>query len=88
MILITGKKASVKTALFQQLTNGARARILHYNGVNEVYRNRLMSLGLTPGTEFQVRHVAPLGDPVDIQVRGFYLSLRRNEAGSIAVELL
>lgn len=78
----------MKKSLFQQLTKGAKARVLHYNGLDETYRNRLMSLGLTPGTEFQVSHVAPLGDPVDIKLRGYYLSLRAHEAGPIEVELL
>ena len=67
---------------------GDRAIIRHYNGINADYRNRLMSLGLTPGTPFSVQQVAPLGDPLELKVRGFQLSLRRNEAGAIKVEKL
>lgn len=74
--------------LFKDLSKGASAKILRFNGLDEFYRNRLMSLGLTPGTEFKVQHVAPLGDPVEISVRGFHLSLRWAEAGSIEVEVL
>ncbi|MGS2722507.1 FeoA family protein [Porticoccus sp. GXU_MW_L64] len=70
------------------LAIGERAIIRHYNGIDADYRNRLMSLGLTPGTPFSIEQVAPLGDPMDIQVRGFRLSLRRAEAGSIQVEKL
>lgn len=77
-----------RTAHFKDLVIGDTARVLRYNGMNVVYRNRLMSLGLIPGTEFQVKHIAPLGDPVDIRVRGFHLSLRRDEAGTMEVELL
>ena len=73
---------------FAQLEVGDRARVIGFGGLTENYRNRLMSLGLIPGTEFEVRHVAPLGDPVDIRVRGFCLSLRREEAGGIEVETL
>lgn len=73
---------------FQDLAVGARARVLRYQTLDSLYRNRLMSLGLTPGTEFEVQHVAPLGDPVEIRVRGFHLSLRRQEAGAMEVELL
>ena len=73
---------------FKDLTVGSSARVLSFNDLNKVYRNRLMSLGLTPGTEFKVQHVAPLGDPVDIRVRGFHLSLRWEEAGNIEVEAL
>ncbi|MGD9661481.1 MAG: ferrous iron transport protein A [Porticoccaceae bacterium] len=73
---------------FKDLKVGDCARVVRFNGLDRLYRNRLMSLGLTPGTEFQVQHVAPLGDPIDIRVRGFYLSLRRQEAGAMEVELV
>jgi len=76
------------TTCFKDLKAGDCARVIRFNGLDTLYRNRLMSLGLTPGTEFQVQHVAPLGDPVDIRVRGFYLSLRRQEAGAMEVELV
>jgi ferrous iron transport protein A len=73
---------------FRDLRAGDSARIARFNGLDVAYRNRLMSLGLTPGTLFQVQHIAPLGDPMEIRVRGFHLSLRREEAGDIEVELL
>ena len=47
-----------------------------------------MSMGLTPGVEFQITRLAPLGDPVEIRVRGFAMSLRRAEADIISVERL
>lgn len=74
--------------VFRDLTPGTTARVLRFSGLNDLYRNRLMSLGLIPGTEFKVQHVAPLGDPVEIRVRGFHLSLRWDEAGDIEVERL
>lgn len=49
---------------------------------------RLMMMGLTPGTSFTVVRVAPLGDPIEIKVRGFNLSLRREEASGLWVTLL
>ena len=73
---------------FENLPVGARARVVRYQTLDTLYRNRLMALGLTPGTEFEVQHLAPLGDPVQIRVRGFHLSLRRHEAGAMEVELL
>lgn len=82
------RNVAITPKLFKDLTAGASARILRFSGLDELYRNRLMSLGLTPGTEFKVQHVAPLGDPVEIRVRGFHLSLRWAEAGNIEVELL
>ena len=73
---------------FKDLKSGDCARILRFGELEAVYRNRLLSLGLTPGTEFLVQHVAPLGDPIEIRVRGFHLSLRRHEAGLMEVEQL
>ena len=52
------------------------------------YRRKLLAMGLTPGTEFKVTRVAPLGDPVEIAVRGFKLSLRKDEAGALGVKSL
>lgn len=53
---------------------------------NKAYRKKLLSLGLTPGTELVVTRYAPMGDPVEIRVRGFSLSLRKSEAESLLVE--
>ena len=72
---------------FKDLAVGTVARVVGFSDLNKAYRNRLMSLGLTPGTEFKVEHVAPLGDPVEINVRGFHLSLRWAEAGNMEVTL-
>ncbi len=50
------------------------------------YRAKLLAMGLTKGIKFQVMRVAPLGDPIEISVRGFSLSLRREEANAVLVE--
>ena len=54
----------------------------------KAYKRKLLAMGLTPGTEFTVTRVAPLGDPVEIKVRGFKLSLRKDEAAALVVEEL
>jgi ferrous iron transport protein A len=71
---------------FANLRPGDRACVSGFSGLPGAYRNRLLSLGLTPGTEFIVKRVAPLGDPIEIVVRGFRLSLRREEAAGLMVE--
>lgn len=48
-------------------------------------RRRIMDMGIVKGTEIYVRKVAPLGDPMEVRVRGYELSLRKNEAGKIEV---
>lgn len=48
-------------------------------------KRRIMDMGLTKGTEVQVHKVAPLGDPIEVTVRGFELSLRKDEAEHVLV---
>lgn len=50
------------------------------------YREKLLAMGLTRGTQFSIERIAPLGDPVEIQVRGFSLTLRKDEASTLVVE--
>lgn len=68
-----------------QMKVGDKGRILHLQDGDKVYRNRLISMGLLPGTEFIVSRIAPLGDPVEITIRGFALSLRKHEAGILQI---
>ena len=49
-------------------------------------KRRIMDMGITKGVEIYVRKVAPLGDPVEVTVRGYELSLRKADAGMIEVE--
>lgn len=49
---------------------------------------RMLDMGITPGTRFEVERVAPLGDPIDVKIKGYHLSLRREEAAYITVEKL
>ena len=49
-------------------------------------RQRILDMGLTKGAEVRVRKVAPLGDPIEVTVRGYELSLRRKEAACIIVQ--
>ena len=54
-------------------------------GQSPMYRKKLLAMGLTPGTAFEVLRVAPLGDPLEISIRGYSISLRRAEAAGIIV---
>ncbi len=64
---------------------GEKATIKKLNGEGAVKR-RIMDMGLTKGTEVYVRKVAPLGDPIELTVRGYELSLRKADADLIDVE--
>lgn len=67
---------------------GDQGRIKGYDAGAPAYRRKLLSMGLTPGAELQVIRVAPLGDPVEVRVRGSSLSLRKDEAAALLVETL
>ena len=75
----------MKTQL-QDLQVGETGIIVGYTKGMSAYRERLLAMGLTKGTAFTVKRVAPLGDPIEIHVRGFALSLRKNEAAALKVE--
>ena len=65
---------------------GSKGLIVKVNPGEPVYRQRLVAMGLIPGTEFIVSRIAPLGDPIEILVRGFALSLRKHEASILQIE--
>lgn len=67
------------------LAIGQKAKVVGYVKGNKSYRKKLLAMGLTKGTEFTVTRVAPLGDPVEISLRGFSLTLRKGEADTIEV---
>ena len=64
---------------------GETVKVVKLHGEGPVKR-RIMDMGLTKGTEVYIRKVAPLGDPVEITVRGYELSLRKADAEMIEVE--
>lgn len=63
---------------------GETVRVHKLNGTGALKR-RIMDMGITKGAEIFVRKVAPFGDPVEVNVRGYELSIRKNEAESIEV---
>ena len=64
---------------------GETVKVLRLTGEGAVKR-RIMDMGLTKGTEVYVRKVAPLGDPIEVTVRGYELSLRKADAEMIEVD--
>lgn len=69
----------------EKLKPGELAEITGYAMGNAAYRAKLLALGLTHGVRIKIINVAPLGDPFEIAVRGYHLSLRRDEVGVIKV---
>jgi Fe2+ transport system protein FeoA len=66
---------------------GEKARVLGFDLPPE-HRQRLLEMGLTVGAECEVVRFAPMGDPIDIKVRGYQLSLRKKEASGVLVARL
>lgn len=69
----------------KDVKTGETVKVKKINGEGAVKR-RIMDMGITKGTEIYVRKVAPLGDPVEITVRGYELSLRKLDAEIIEVQ--
>ena len=68
-----------------ELKAGESGTVTAFPEGGNAYRRKLLAMGLTPGTRFTVSRVAPLGDPIQLQVRGFQLSVRRHEATAVEV---
>ena len=71
-----------------QLKKGQMAEITGYKLGNAAYRAKLLALGMTRGVQIKILNVAPLGDPFELAVRGFHLSLRKEEVSVIKVKVL
>ena len=69
----------------RQAKVGETVKVVKLNGEGAVKR-RIMDMGITKGVEIYVRKVAPLGDPVEVTVRGYELSLRKNDAEMVEIE--
>ncbi len=69
----------------RQAKVGQTVTVVRLHGQGAVKR-RIMDMGITRGTEIFVRKVAPLGDPIELTVRGYELSLRKSDAETIEVE--
>ena len=81
--MLKGRNIRMKT--LKDIKVGQQARIVRVHGEGAL-RRRIMDMGLTRGTDIYVRKVAPLGDPMELNIRGYELSLRRDDAGMIEVE--
>ncbi len=70
----------------RQVPCGKTVKVTKLNGEG-AFKRRIMDMGITKGSQIYVRKVAPLGDPVEITIRGYELSLRKHDAESIEVEM-
>ncbi|OJU17229.1 MAG: ferrous iron transport protein A [Clostridiales bacterium 43-6] len=69
----------------KEVGTGSRVTVVKLHGDGAIKR-RIMDMGITKGTELYIRKVAPLGDPIELTVRGYELSLRKADAAMIEVQ--
>jgi len=70
-----------------ELNAGERVRITGFSSESD-YIAQLRRLGLVPGTELTIQRKAPLGDPIEVRVRGYSLALRPSEADELLIEVI
>ena len=75
-------------AHLSDLKIGQRARVLGLHLDKPEVRRHLLDMGITKGTEILIKKIAPMGDPVDIELRGYELCIRKEEMKNIDVEIL
>ncbi|MDV3349841.1 FeoA family protein [Leptothoe sp. LEGE 181152] len=80
--------SEIASLTLSDLKVGQSGRVLGYQPGSQTYRGKLLSMGLTPGAQFVVVRQAPMGDPMEINVRGMHLSLRKGEAAVLQVEVI
>ena len=71
-----------------ELNCGQRAKVMYLNCENRALKRRLLDMGITTNVEVLIKKVAPLGDPVDIELRGYELCLRRSDMKNIGIEVV
>ncbi len=78
---------NIVTLALSEMKEGQRGRVVKVSTKGAI-RRRIMEMGIITGTEILVKGFAPLGDPMELGVKGYNLSLRKSEASEIFVELL
>ena len=79
----TGEKCNLS-----ELKVGQRAKVLKLNEQNKAIRRHLLDMGITRGVEITIKKVAPMGDPIDLQLRDYELCLRKEDLTKIEVEVI
>ncbi len=79
-------RESIHIKALSELSIGQRGKVIRVVAKGPI-RKRILDMGITPGVEINVKGVAPLGDPIEILVRGYHLTLRKEEAASVYVEV-
>ena len=74
--------------VLSNLRKGQKAKVLFLNTIDKALRRRLLDMGITEGVQIKIKKIAPLGDPYDIELRGYELCLRKKDLAMIDVEVI
>jgi len=77
----------MNSSTLNNLKIGQKGKVIRISG-DPAIKRRLLDMGIVPNVEVKVEKLAPLGDPIDILVKGYHLTLRKEEASSITVEVI
>jgi len=76
----------MKEKKMSELKPGEKGKVIKISGSGSIH-HKILDMGIVKGVEIEVERVAPLGDPVEIKVKGYHLSLRKEEAANIFIEV-
>jgi ferrous iron transport protein A len=71
-----------------ELKKGQKGKVIFLNTEDKALRRRLLDMGITEGVQIKIKKIAPLGDPIDLELRGYNLCLRKKDMSLIDVEVL
>ena len=73
---------------FSDLKKGMSARVVNVQNQNKALRRRFLDMGITQGVIVKIKKIAPLGDPISIELRGYELCIRKSDMKNIDVEVI
>jgi ferrous iron transport protein A len=71
-----------------ELKKGQKGKVIFLNTEDKALRRRLLDMGITEGVQIKIKKIAPLGDPIDLELRGYHLCLRKKDMSFIDIEVL
>ena len=74
--------------VLSNLRKGQKAKVVFLNTTDKALRRRMLDMGITEGVQIKIKKIAPLGDPIDIELRGYELCLRKRDLAMIDVEVI
>jgi ferrous iron transport protein A len=83
-----GKIAVGGRTVLSMIKRGQKAKVIQLNTTDKALRRRLLDMGITEGVLVKMKKIAPLGDPIDIELRGYELCLRKVDLELIEVEVV